>query len=30
MMRILRAGYRWVAAQRSCAAEQCQRIQPSR
>ena len=30
MMRVLRAGYHWVAAQRSCAAEQCQRIQPSR
>jgi len=30
MMRILRAGYRWVAAQRSCAAEQCQPVQPYR
>ena len=30
MMRVLRSGYHWVAAQRSCAAEQCQRIQPSR
>ncbi len=36
MMRALRAGYHWVAAQRSCAAEQCelsdkgQRIPPSR
>ena len=24
MMRVFRAGYHWVAAQRSCAAEQCQ------
>lgn len=30
MMRVLHSGYHWVAAQRSCAAEQCARVQPSR
>lgn len=30
MVGLLRSGYHWVAAQRSCAAEQCQRVQPSR
>ncbi len=30
MMRVLHNGYHWVAAQRSCAAEQCARVQPSR
>jgi predicted DCC family thiol-disulfide oxidoreductase YuxK len=30
MMRVLHSGYHWIAAQRSCAAEQCQRVQPSR
>jgi len=30
MTRMLRSSYRWIAAQRSCSAEQCQRVQPSR
>jgi predicted DCC family thiol-disulfide oxidoreductase YuxK len=30
MMRTLRVGYHWVAAQRSCAAERCQPFQTSR
>lgn len=30
MIGVLRSGYHWVAVQRSCAAERCQRVQPSR